>query len=1587
MNPTLMRMVDRWAAGVIEQQGLDAYTQLVRTHGREITQAFEEAFVLARDAAPPRETNERLHANAEALKVLGGKQKFDDSDLVALKNYTGWGGLPRDILEQLDLLEHTPPDEYYTPPQVSASLGQAVAPLLPALVGRDGRITALEPSAGVGRLIAGIESGTELSIDWTAVELSPVSAKILETLWPEVNVQRTSFEKWIVDHSSEYQGRLKLVVCNPPFSGRGPTASIDKSFEYDEPDNYGYFMRRALDLLAPGGLGVFIAPKYFLERKKDYGLRRKILQRHRLCAAFGLPRNAFAAVNLCTSILIFRARGGELTEATPEDRVILEGRYFEQNPEHSLKFDEERNIHIPVMTPECAACLIGKSEDCAYSQAPSGTAVEIVSGFGHRIADFRTRLEAGDPLSRNLWRELSEDLKSFRESDYLKQLGGEPNPWAWTALQRASDDDGVAAYLSAFDEQGTSAAWLTEEPNLAKHYRGSTRSVVDQANWLYKHNGERALHLHELLAFHKAIGGNRTPKKLQKQLLDGGWVVSRPGVVEPAEVYFHGDLLGKLQHLQITPETRSQAEQLKIQTHPIPLEDVDVSPRHGWIPPETLSAWVSEILGTKVELDREAGVVVASGEVDDQLQPLLGWLNHDNTKFSPRTAPKVSREPSDEALKGVELNRTLWTRYWIRHFQAWATADAPRRFALAEEYNRASRGYRCRENYPTEPLAIPRWGSEITLHPFQVAAARRLLDQHQGLLALDTGLGKTYVGLAVLAAARSRGLARRPVVVVPKSLAWKWFDAFKTALPDYRVVVIGSVRYRRTSGKKYKQLKQLQRDGKLTKAQLEATLITSRNDKPEDRAEKWAAFAAAAYDAVIVTTSAMAETCVSGAVLESWNSEPAVARFARQSKKIETPQGDAGGPPWVADFLLVDEAARFKNLWTPEIKLKYMGCPPPSRRALQLDLRAHATRMANGERGGVVLLSATPAKNSPVELYNLGHITDPNIWKRAGIFHASQFAERYIASESVPTLCPDLDVKVHPAVVGFQNMDELRGLLCRFSEFKTATEIDTDLKLPSPRRHIVEVELDERQKAKYDALLGNLPEKLEDPCGALAILVKLGLVAVHGNLDEGYSWDNFEGVDPQSPKFAAIAARVVAITNCGHLVFVQNHAAQRWLRQVLVDAGVPAERIAILNAKVPNGELKRIAQGFNGDDPNLGVQYDVLIVNEVAYEGLDLQTRTCAVHHADLPWNSAELQQRIGRAIRPGAKCQVVEVFYYVALGSTDRHRLAMIDGKARWDKDINKGDTKLRNPLAAVFEDPLEVLLSLAGDDASIELIEKARERKRVTDKRRVLVAANRLAYRAAARYRDVREAGSNSRLASVRLKEADALVRELNKIDPKVWPWAKWLGPIRDVMPLVPRDGSAPVFEGLRVTRLVRKGELEAFEFGRTGYEDGSEVIGFRRAGEGVWTRIDADDVAKLGIRARHLPGETEVEWPADLGDTVGHIHENLENSGVTSWPELFGWKYASATFTEWIWPRVAHAVTKSLRRDTNHAFPALDGEGVRLVSGAKLIGVELIPPTLAGWSVFLKAIEQTDGVEWDELEQVADVWWGRKLPERSS
>jgi hypothetical protein len=1607
----------------------------------------------------------RTRRNLAAMRLVATKRPEDMTadERRTLLGYSGWGGLSiEEVMDQFPpglvpsdfALAH----EYFTPTPIAKKIADLVCSLLPELAGYDGIVRAFEPSVGIGRFVRELGPPRCLLTDprykhihWTAVELSEVSAKMFAAMRPDVDLYVMSLEQWMSEHAARYQGTLSLIIANPPFGERGEFALKDKHPAYQESKAYAYFMFRCTDLLVPRGVAVFLIPAGYLTGTQNRKLRERMLLRHHLEVAFRLPsessrgKDVFPGARNVVDVLVWRARGGELGAVDEADQYILDGRYFEEHPDHILgtevkvdpaqknKRDRYRVVGdftgFPAYTPRTAC------RTCALHDLPTLTAVQVESvvrdlgddegdaegdlrhalALGRRVDGYLALVAAENPRALSLWPELHAALESLPRLPALAVHGG--NPWAWPELRKLAERRPAAQrLLAAYQRTGELAPSVATAPNIQPKYRARPDDVLAQAEHLYR--TRRRLNTAELLAFHREQGGRMDARTALAAVLGAGWCLDGEDWDElvPGADYVTGRLWPRFDLAAARTRTDSQAalqlQRLQAAMNLAVFEDIrDISPRQGWVSLGLVGAWLGDGPNREygsVELIRERGIVHPAGSIygaigrTDALTPdalwCIGWMNHDAKLFKPKleddevkaliaeeeaaTGKPWSLEKDDGAAgkkdsardeddaddedddddDDDDLNlgevRLLLGRRWDRQFAAWVAAKEDRRAAVTDAYNRAFRGTVI-PKFEASTLEIARWnehGPQLKAH--QIAGALRIHYFGFGLIAFDVGVGKTLTAIASLALGRQEERVRRPVITVPSSLVWQWYDNFMCVLPDYRVAVIGSKRKRITRGKNRDQ-------------------ITSEPDTPEERAEKWTALQAGLLDVVILSYDALGRTKMNeealveyvgqiGAIQRQVALRQRNAKKKAQSKLTEREKAllnhgvrafieqqlelrpDHKFDPGIAwddigiDMLIVDEAAAFKNSYKPEPREhgmpKFMGSSRgSSKRAWQLDFRAAAVRR-HTKGTGIVLLTATPAKNSPLEFYNLIQLMDPWAFSRRGLMDPEQFIDRFLQIESRQVIDITLSTPIRSVVAGFKNLDDLRTIVHTYGEFRSAEQVH--LRLPEPRSELVRVPMNAEQEHLYDRLVRSINKLLSEPSfmggrsKILGLMVRLSVVALHPELDGGVEYDEaLSSVDPAAyaaPKLLACAERIVASSGCGHIVFCEPTAVHLWLREVLVAKGIPRETIAILNSEETTpAQRNRIAREFNGlgaEAPAAGAcqapttertrpRYNIIIANSVANEGLDLQKRTCAMHHLDLPWTSADLEQRNGRAVRQGNELDVVQIYYYLTDRSMDWYRYSTIQGKRAWLSAILESQARdTSNPGAQMNLSDEDILMMISRDPEATQVaLERRKAAARAIANAKIAREAANLLIQASARFRDARETPDPEKAARLRA-DGDVRLKDLRRVDVAAWPWGKWAEQAREVEVIVASAESAPVFEGLRVGKGP-PAERRFFEFGRILEGERGAEIGKRDHGAPLWQLLDTTEIRGLVLQPAEL--DAGGEWPAEdeaelLTTLQSHITRSLADGAPLA---ALQWRGASdAWLTRW-WPQTMKQIRDAL------------------------------------------------------------------------
>ena len=790
-----------------------------------------------------------------------------------------------------------------------------------------------------------------------------------------------------------------------------------------------------------------------------------------------------------------------------------------------------------------------------------------------------------------------------------------------------------------------------------------------------------------------------------------------------------------------------QAERLEALNTQKSLEEIDLTGTEGWIPVAVIQAWLEETYpALEYERDETNGRVtvtvnperlraarVTQGQAQEDAKTLARFFNLEHSAKTVTAAKDLSSEQYAAARQArieqaQERERALGLK-----FRAFASSDLDLRETLEARYNALFNGFHVGAD-DTRPLELPGW-AEPTPHGYQNHGVRFALERANALIAFDTGLGKTLTGAAVAESYLELGRATRAMIVVPKGLLVNWARSLARGLPFRRVTTVGvttradDVLVEDVVGMVLEKLHEFAL-GAFDVALISRDLFRRLTLRPEHLRELIAREAALlAVDDPELEDEDHAPTARERTLTLAERQAALASRIAQANPLPGLHFEDLG-----VDALIVDEAGSLKNLYAAPTyfgkKPKFMGASLESDRALDTLFKVNSLHATNGS-GNVVYLTATPTKNSPLELFNLLKPLAGETFTRLGIYGPAQFVERYCLIETV--LSPNAAgiLEAVPGVVGFKNLQELRGLMAQFILHRSAEEVGLQIPDLETVEHVFE--LSDQQRALYAGLRLEAQIALNDPHGEhgihlFSVYAQMRLLTLEPSL---LSRDL--DVNPRFQAAARIA--VEAVNRGGKLVCFmdvgkaseedasgsrrkrQGPDTFELLKSAMVHAGVPAEWIAIVTAeRVKGAQRQRIADVYN-----LGRLRVILGSTGTIGEGFDLQVGTTDLVHLDVPWDPGTFHQRVGRGHRQGNDASVVRNHLLLARGSFDGLTYATMRGKRGWQEQLwHSSEDRVRNNavlsydemLAALSDDPDAARLEIERKRADIETARQEQRR-----------------------------------------------------------------------------------------------------------------------------------------------------------------------------------------------------------------------------------------------------------------------------------
>jgi type I restriction-modification system DNA methylase subunit len=244
----------------------------------------------------------RVKNNLQALTSLVSNTPCSET----LKKYSGWGGLKNSFYDheiykilkkvlnnkEFDEIKKTLRTAYYTPRKLVDFIYKVIFDF-----GFHPK-TILEPSAGHGIFIDCLPKHISRNSKITAVETDIVSCRMLNALYPNIEVFGNGFENLSMDK------KYDLIVGNPPFGQLFVEDALNPELACYS--IHHYFVAKCMRLLNQDGILAMILPRYFMDASQKHVRNIIASEGGSLITAFRLPDNLFENAKVTVDVVFLR---------------------------------------------------------------------------------------------------------------------------------------------------------------------------------------------------------------------------------------------------------------------------------------------------------------------------------------------------------------------------------------------------------------------------------------------------------------------------------------------------------------------------------------------------------------------------------------------------------------------------------------------------------------------------------------------------------------------------------------------------------------------------------------------------------------------------------------------------------------------------------------------------------------------------------------------------------------------------------------------------------------------------------------------------------------------------------------------------------------------------------------------------------------------------------------------------------------------------------------------------------------------------------------------------------------------------------
>lgn len=788
-------------------------------------------------------------------------------------------------------------------------------------------------------------------------------------------------------------------------------------------------------------------------------------------------------------------------------------------------------------------------------------------------------------------------------------------------------------------------------------------------------------------------------------------------------VFISGNIYEKIDNILALSRELSEQEQASLSAlhqakpEPVPYHELEFNLGERWIP----DTWYSDFAS---ELFQERTVVAYTDVNDTYCVRIFGFSPAAYRQYAydsyhgddllihalHDTVPNITKEvlvngektrvPDEDAIAAVSAK----IQEIKAKFQEWmCERTLEQKDFLTNLYNRTFNCY-VRPAYDGSMQTFPQLNFSAfpfsDLYPSQKDAIWMLKQNGGGVCWHEVGAGKTLVMCVAAFEMKRLGLVRKPLIIGLKANIHEIADTYRKAYPKARLLYPGKEDFSVEGRKRiFSQIQTEDWDciilthdqfGKIPQSEEVMHEIFTQELMDVERCLEVLEDSEVGY-----TTSS--KRLRRGLEIRQQNLFAKLAELEMSIKNRKDNHVDFR--TMGIDHIFVDECHQFKNLMfqTRHNRVAGLGNSAGSQRAMNLLFAIRDIQARTGRDLGATFLSGTVVTNALTELYVIFKYLRPQALIKQNVRCFDAWAAVFTKKSTDYELAVTGEIKRKERFRTYIKLPELAAFLRQITDYRTADMINLDVPdknvrflsaPPTPEQEVMIGRLVNFAKSGVWADLGlpKLPPANIDKAKMLIatdIAQKMSLDM--RLLSPDFTDDNLNKANRCANEIYKYYTRYNSDKGT-QFVFsdLATYKPGEWniyddIKDKLIRLGIPEHEIKFIQKATTEKARKQLF-----DDMNSGRVRILFGSTTMLGTGVNAQQRAVAVHHLNIPWRPADLEQRNGRAVRKGNTVKVfadnkVDVIIYGTEKTLDAYKFNLLKNKQMFINQINNGEITSR--------------------------------------------------------------------------------------------------------------------------------------------------------------------------------------------------------------------------------------------------------------------------------------------------------------------